>query len=146
MDVARLKALIDLVAGHSIANLEIVEGDTRVRIKAARNPAKSRGTAVSASAEDASRNAEDASKIEPDKSCLVSAPMSGTFFAAPSPSEPAFCQIGDPIEPDTTLCIIEAMKTLTLVPSSLSGRLRTILVANGSFVEIGQPLFEIAQD
>lgn len=77
---------------------------------------------------------------------LVSAPMLGTFYAAPKPGEPAFVSVGDRVEPDTVMCIIEVMKLMNSVHAGVSGVVRAVHAGNGELVEFGQPLFSIEQD
>jgi acetyl-CoA carboxylase biotin carboxyl carrier protein len=69
--------------------------------------------------------------------------MVGTFFSSPSPEAPAFVKVGDHVGPDTTVCIIEAMKVFNEIPAGMSGQVMAVLVQNGDPVEYGQPLFKL---
>ena len=73
----------------------------------------------------------------------VKAPMVGTFYATPSPENPPFVAVGSPVKADTTVCIIEAMKVMNEIPSEIAGTVVECLVANGTSVEFGQPLFRV---
>jgi acetyl-CoA carboxylase biotin carboxyl carrier protein len=74
----------------------------------------------------------------------IAAPMLGMFYAADGPGERPFVQVGDLIEPDTTVCIIEVMKMMNSVPAGVSGTVAEVCAANGDLVEEGAPLFVVA--
>ncbi len=69
--------------------------------------------------------------------------MVGTFYTAPDPESPPFVRVGDHVGPETTVCIIEAMKVFNQIPAAVSGRIVAVLVENGEPVEYGQPLFRV---
>lgn len=73
----------------------------------------------------------------------IKSPTVGTFYASPSPDEPAFLQVGTKVSPDTIVCLIEAMKVFNQIPAEVSGTVTAILVKNGDAVEYGQPLFRV---
>ena len=73
----------------------------------------------------------------------IDAPTVGTFYSSPTPEEPAFVNVGSNVQPDTTICIIEAMKVFNQIPAEKAGRIIEVLVASGDAVEFGQPLFRI---
>jgi acetyl-CoA carboxylase biotin carboxyl carrier protein len=73
----------------------------------------------------------------------IDAPTVGTFYLSPTPEEPSFVNVGSIVQPDTTICIIEAMKVFNQIPAEKAGRIVEVLVANGDPVEFGQPLFRI---
>jgi acetyl-CoA carboxylase biotin carboxyl carrier protein len=74
---------------------------------------------------------------------VIKSPMVGTFYAAPDPDSPPYVKVGDHVGPDTTVCIVEAMKVFNQIPAELSGRIVAMLVENGAPVEFGQPLFKL---
>ena len=76
---------------------------------------------------------------------LIKSPMVGTFYRAPSPESPAFVNEGDTVNPDSPVCIIEAMKVMNEIPAELAGEIKQVLVENGESVEYGQPLFKVKQ-
>jgi len=150
MDLRKLKTLIDLVADSGIAELEVTEGEDRVRI-AKFSPAPTAPTAAttviaSPSAEAPAGNgsvaATAAAAAEPEGHAVKS-PMVGTFYRSPSPGTAAFIELGQSIKPGDTLCIIEAMKLLNEIEAEVGGIVKQILVENGQPVEYGQPLFII---
>ncbi|QLQ23852.1 MAG: acetyl-CoA carboxylase biotin carboxyl carrier protein [Dechloromonas sp.] len=149
MDLRKLKKLIDLVQESGITELEVTEGEERVRI------AKNYGAPVvpmqhyvtppvlpGAAATAASAVALDDEDEVPDGH-VVKSPMVGTFYRAPSPGAEAFVQIGQVVKEGDTLCIIEAMKLLNEIEADASGVIKAILVENGEPVEFGAPLFVI---
>lgn len=73
----------------------------------------------------------------------IKSPMVGTFYRAPSPESPPYVQVGDRVNADTVLCIVEAMKLMNEIKAELSGTIQDILVENGQPVEYGQPMFKI---
>ena len=120
MDLRKLKKLIDLVQESGIAELEITEGEEKVKIV--------KGGVVSVSA-------------APVVAMPVKAPMVGTFYRSPSPDAKVFVEVGQAVKEGDTICIIEAMKLMNEIEADASGVVKAILVENGQPVEYGQPLF-----
>jgi acetyl-CoA carboxylase biotin carboxyl carrier protein len=150
MDLRKLKTLIDLVAESGIAELEVTEGEDRVRIaKFSPAPAAptSPTTIVAAPASSASGSVAavaTAPVAAPEPTGhVVKSPMVGTFYRSPSPGAAAFVELGHSVKPGDTLCIIEAMKLLNEIEAEVGGTVKEILVENGQPVEYGQPLFVI---
>ena len=149
MDLRKLKKLIDLVQESGIGEIEITEGEEKVRISR-----QSGGQAVimaapgmqpmamAAPAAAPVAPAAPAAPPEPVGHTLKS-PMVGTFYRAPSPGAPSFVEVGQSVTKGQTLCIIEAMKLLNEIESDVAGKVKAILVENGQPVEYGQPLFVI---
>ncbi len=157
MDLRKLKTLIDLVSESGVAELEITEGDDRVKIVnrvgaapvAAAAPAVI-ATPVVASAAPAAAPAP-AVAAEPatapvaaEDTRTINSPMVGTFYRAPSPGAKPFADVGQKVKAGDTVCIIEAMKLLNEIETEYDGVIKEILVENGQPVEFGQPLFVIA--
>jgi len=152
MDLRKLKTLIDLVAESGIAELEVTEGEDKVRIvkhAAAPAPPPAQATTVVAAAPaaptPAALAAEAAAAAEAEEAAghVVKSPMVGTFYRSPSPGAPAFIEQGAVVKAGDTLCIIEAMKLLNEIEADVGGTVKRILVENGQPVEYGQPLFII---
>lgn len=152
MDLRKLKTLIDLVEGSGIAELEISEGEERVRITRtvanaqpvyAQAPQPQMVTAVAAPTPAAPVVAEVAPPTTPEGH-VVKSPMVGTFYRSASPGAKAFVEVGQAVNNGETLCIIEAMKLLNEIEADKGGTIKAILVENGQPVEFGQPLFVIA--
>lgn len=156
MDLRKLKTLIDLVAESEISELEITEGDSKVKIVKSKPqaettiyspiamPAMYPGAMAAPQAQAAAPAAEAEAAPEQEEGYVVKAPMVGTFYRAPSPNSPAFVDVGKRVNEGDTLCIIEAMKLLNEIEADVSGVIKKILVENGEPVEFGQPLFIIA--
>jgi acetyl-CoA carboxylase biotin carboxyl carrier protein len=149
MDLRKLKKLIDLVQESGIAELEITEGEEKVKIvkggvvtvAAAVAPAAI-ATAPPAAAGAAAPAAAPAGEPEPgQEGHVVKAPMVGTFYRSPSPDAKAFVEVGQAVKEGDTICIIEAMKLMNEIEADASGVVKAILVENGQPVEYGQPLF-----
>ena len=154
MDLRKLKTLIDLVAESGVSELEVTEGEYKVRIVKnpapvaapvqqvyAPAPAAPVASAPSASATAAVAPAESA-PAEPTGHAVKS-PMVGTFYRSPTPGADSFVKIGDTVKEGQTLCIIEAMKLLNEIESDKAGVVKEILCENGQGVEFGQALFII---
>lgn len=148
MDLRKLKALVDLVEGSGIAELEISEGEERVRITrtvAASHQIYAAPQPISAPMAQAIAPAvvaEPSKPAEPEGH-VVKSPMVGTFYRSSSPGAKAFVDIGQSVNAGDTLCIIEAMKLLNEIESDKAGVIKAVLVENGQPVEYGQPLFVI---
>ena len=149
MDLRKLKKLIDLVQESGIGEIEITEGEEKVRIsrQAAATPMlvaspPMQTFAAGPAAGTAPPAATAAAPAQPAGHTLKS-PMVGTFYRAPSPGAPSFVDVGQSVSKGQTLCIIEAMKLLNEIESDASGTIKAILVENGQPVEYGQPLFLI---
>lgn len=151
MDLRKLKTLIDLVSESGISELEVTEGEGKVRIVKNAPPVYVQPTGgfapqVSAPAQSVALPAEGAAAAAPaaaPQGHVVTSPMVGTFYRAPSPGADPFVQVGDSVKEGQTLCIIEAMKLLNEIESDKTGVIKEILVENGQAVEYGQPLFVI---
>ena len=145
MDLRKLKKLIDLVQESGIAELEITEGEEKVKIV--------KGSAVGAAGVAAAPLPAEARPVvgaapvaaaEPEpaqEGHVVKAPMVGTFYRSPSPDAKSFVEVGQAVKEGDTICIIEAMKLMNEIEADASGTVKAILVENGQPVEYGQPLF-----
>ncbi|MDO9052654.1 MAG: acetyl-CoA carboxylase biotin carboxyl carrier protein [Gallionella sp.] len=147
MDLRKLKTLIELVEASGIAELEISEGEERVRITRtvasgqqmyAPAPQQQIMAAPVAAAPVAAPAAPAA-----EEGHVVKSPMVGTFYRSPSPGSKQFVDVGQNVNAGDTLCIIEAMKLLNEIDADHTGVIKAILVENGQPVEFGQPLFVI---
>ena len=149
MDLRKLKTLIDLVADSGIAELEITEGEGKVRIvkfSQSVQPVAYVPEAVAAAPAAPAAAAPAAAPAAPAAPAghSVKAPMVGTFYRAPNPGASPFVEVGQAVKEGEPLCIIEAMKLLNEIEADKSGVIKEILVENGEPVEYGQPLFVIA--
>jgi acetyl-CoA carboxylase biotin carboxyl carrier protein len=153
MDLRKLKTLIDLVAESGISELEITEGDGKVRIVKSQAapvmmqaPMQVAAPAVAGPAPGAAAAAPAAPAAaapEAPAGHLVKSPMVGTFYRSAQPGADPFVSVGSQVKEGDTLCIIEAMKLMNEIEADKSGTIKAVLVDNGSPVEFGQPLFAI---
>lgn len=147
MDLRKLKTLIDLVSESGVAELEITEGDDRVRIvnrSTAPAPIPVPTTiavpAPVAAAPEPSPAAAAASQPETKSSPVILSPMVGTFYRSPSPGAAPFVEVGDAVKKGQVIGIIEAMKLLNEVEADQDGVVKAFAAENGQPVEFGQPL------
>ncbi|MGN6319111.1 acetyl-CoA carboxylase biotin carboxyl carrier protein [Trinickia sp.] len=154
MDLRKLKTLIDLVSESGISELEVTEGEGKVRIVKNAPPVYVQQSApyappmtaaiptagVGAPEQAPAAAAAPAAAVQGH---VVTSPMVGTFYRSPSPGADPFIQVGDTVKEGQTLCIIEAMKLLNEIESDKAGVVKEILIENGQAVEYGQPLFVI---
>lgn len=153
MDIRKVKKLIELLEESGIAEIEIKEGEEAVRISRAPTgtvvpqfisaPVQPPAAAPAPATAPAAAPAAAAPARRKDEANYVTAPMVGTFYAAPSPTAKPFVQIGDSVKEGDVLCIIEAMKMMNQIESDRAGKVTAIMVKNGEPVEFGQPLFVI---
>jgi acetyl-CoA carboxylase biotin carboxyl carrier protein len=154
MDLRKLKKLIDLVQESGIGEIEITEGEEKVRISRQMNaapvimapamsPMAMPGQPMMMSPAMPGAAPAAAPAAEEPKGHTLKSPMVGTFYRAPSPGAPSFADVGQSVTKGQTVCIIEAMKLLNEIESDATGTIKAILVENGQPVEYGQPLFLI---
>ena len=150
MDIRKVKKLIELLEESGIAEIEIKEGEEAVRISRmptgayAQPPAQYMMAPPAAIAAPVAPAPVEAPPAKPRANeHVVTAPMVGTFYAAPTPGAKAFVDIGDEVKVGQVLCIIEAMKMMNQIEADKSGKVTSIMAQNGDPVEFGQPLFVI---
>ena len=149
MDLRKLKKLIDLVQDSGIAELEITEGEEKVRITSVQAgqqtvyaQAPMMAPAMMQAPAAAPAGPAAAEPAEPDGH-VVKSPMVGTFYRTPSPGAKAFVEVGQSVKAGDTLCIIEAMKLMNEIEADEAGVIKAILIEGGQPVEYGEPLFII---
>jgi acetyl-CoA carboxylase biotin carboxyl carrier protein len=149
-DVRRIRHLVELMKEHDLAEVDLQQGDVRIQLRrGASGPPTVVGVpqAIAAPAPVAAAPPAPDAAAAPEASAkgiaLIKSPMVGTFYTAPDPDSPPFVKVGDHIGPDTTVCIVEAMKVFNQIPAEASGRIIAVLAENGAPVEFGQPLFKV---
>src|SRR5450830_1720562 len=152
MDLRKLKTLIDLVAESDIEELEVTEGESKVRIVKSSatpqnqvvmmQPQAAYPQTIQAGAPAPVAAAAPVAPAAPEGH-IVKSPMVGTFYRSSAPGAPAFAEVGKEVKEGETICIIEAMKLLNEIDADKAGVIKQILVENGQPVEFGQPLFVI---
>jgi acetyl-CoA carboxylase biotin carboxyl carrier protein len=154
MDLRKLKKLIDLVEESGITELEVTEGEEKVRIAkqapVAYQPAYAMSPTAPVPVQQAAPTARSASSVDLDDDLddmpegeVVKSPMVGTFYRSASPGSDPFVEVGSTVKVGDTLCIVEAMKLLNEIESDCAGTVKAILIENGQPVEYGEPLFII---
>jgi acetyl-CoA carboxylase biotin carboxyl carrier protein len=130
-DVRKIRRLVELMNEHELAEMDLRQGDMRIQLRRATEPAR-------AASPPAAENVETEEHI-----ALIKSPMVGTFYSASDPDSGPYVKVGDPVGPDTTVCIVEAMKVFNEIPAEVSGKIVAVLVENGEPVEFGQPMFKV---
>ena len=155
MDLRKLKTLIDLVEASDISELELTEGEEKVKISRQNNKAQSLAPVnyvqqpiqPPVNQQPQAQTEEPLGKVDSttiDNKDAITSPMVGTFYRSASPDSAPFIDIGSIVKKGETLCLIEAMKILNEIESDKEGTISKILIENGQPVEFGQPLFEIS--
>jgi acetyl-CoA carboxylase biotin carboxyl carrier protein len=153
LDLIKIKQVVDLMKKSDLSEFEIQDQDFKLRIKrdlpgrapiaAPAAPVAAAPAPVAAPAPAAAAPAPAAPAAADPSIKLVTSPMVGTYYATPSPENPPFVTVGSPIKADSVVCIIEAMKVMNEIQSEIAGTVVECLVANGTSVEFGQPLFRV---
>jgi acetyl-CoA carboxylase biotin carboxyl carrier protein len=150
---SKLKQIIEMMKDHNLAEITIKQGEEELCVKK-QAPAQPQITAVpmfpgqvpgavpGAAADPAAGQTPQAS-ASGEKHAEIKSPLVGTFYAQPSPDSEPFVELGSRVEPDTVVCIIEAMKVMNEIKAEMSGVIVDVVAASGSAVEYGQVLFKI---
>jgi acetyl-CoA carboxylase biotin carboxyl carrier protein len=153
MDLRKLKTLIELVETSGIAELEIQEGEERVRITRALSASQHAGNLPASTFVTPAPQPTAIPGAPPEPAAatpaaaeghVVKSPMVGTFYRSASPGAKPFVEIGDTVQKGDALCIVEAMKLMNEIEADTTGTIKAILAENGQPIEFGQPLFVIA--
>ena len=149
-DLKDLQALLDLMGRYDLAEIELEGEGQRLRLRKTETSSAqvlsfpAVGQLPAAAPSQATPAAQpSAAPTLPANIRQVTSPMVGTFYRSSSPEADPFVKEGDVVEPDTILCIVEAMKVMNEIPAGIAGIVREILVKNGESVEYGRPLFRI---
>jgi acetyl-CoA carboxylase biotin carboxyl carrier protein len=150
-DVRKVRKFIELMNEHDLSEIDLRQGDQRIRLRrgpetvtVATSPAAPPGSPQAFSAnQGAATDTKRGAAAPEDGTTSIRSPMVGTFYAAASPESPPFVKIGDQVGPETTVCIVEAMKVFNEIPAECSGRIIAVLAQSGDAVEFGQPLFRV---
>jgi acetyl-CoA carboxylase biotin carboxyl carrier protein len=147
-DVRKIRRLVELMREHDLSEIDLRQGETRIQLRRGGSLAAgaSAGPAAAPGASPATAAAAVGPQLAPAEEqhlVVVKSPMVGTFYAAPDPESPPYVKVGDHVGPETTVCIIEAMKVFNQIPAEVSGKIVSVLVDNGESVEFGQPLFKV---
>jgi acetyl-CoA carboxylase biotin carboxyl carrier protein len=144
-EVKKVRRLIELMKEHDLSELDLKQGDNRVRIRRGGEVVAYTAPAAAPARPGAAGPAPTAGgePAAPDRTIVIKSPMVGTFYKASGPDTAPFVKVGDRIGPEKTVCIVEAMKVFNEIPAGVSGQVVAILVENGAPVEFGQPLIKV---
>ena len=149
-DVRKIRRLVELMKEHDLGEINLQQGDVRIQLRRAvtATPAAIAPPPLPAASQPSGppapeSNVSAASEPDTTDSAVIKSPMVGTFYTAPDPDSPPFVKEGDHVGPETTVCIVEAMKVFNQIPAEMSGRIIALLAENGASVEFGQPLFKV---
>ena len=149
MDLRKVKKLIELLEESGLSEIEITEGDDKVRITKGGKQVPQRNIVETIQESETLTPNENIDEHAKQKNNAefheVKAPMIGTYYQSPEPDAEAFVKVGDPISDGDTLCIIEAMKMMNKIESDVSGTIERIMVQNGDPVEFDQVLFLVSK-
>ncbi len=147
-DVKRVRRLVELMKEHDLSELDLKDGEQRVRLRRGQDPIISYPSYPAPPSAPQPASAPAASGTAPvapaaESGVIIKSPMVGTFYLSANPESPPFVKVGDHIGPETTVCIVEAMKVFNQIPAEVSGQIVAIIADNGQPVEFGQPLFRV---
>jgi acetyl-CoA carboxylase biotin carboxyl carrier protein len=153
MEIQHIRDLIGLMKENELTEVRIVEGEMRLLLKRGSAAVEAPVTVTPLAApslpvqvQAGSAAAPVAPKPVEELGATINSPMVGTFYSAPSPDSDIFARVGDHVNKDTVVCIVEAMKVMNEIKAEVSGTIQKILVQNAQAVEFGQPLFQIKLD
>lgn len=151
-DVRKIRRLVELMNEHDLAEIDLRQADQRIRLR--RGPeqhAVMAGPALLPAGSTAHPETVPPHRVGPPPAAdeeadlvLIKSPMVGTFYTSPSPDADPFVNVGDRVGPETTVCVVEAMKVFNEIPAECSGQIVAVVAENGAPVEFGQPLFKVA--
>jgi acetyl-CoA carboxylase biotin carboxyl carrier protein len=147
LDVRAIRHLVRLMKRYDLTAIDFIEGPTQIRLRR-RGPEapmtyQPGPTAYPAPLPQVAPVAPVAATPAAPSGIVIKSPMVGTFYSSSSPDAPPYINVGSPVRPDTTVCIIEAMKVFTDIPSGVTGIIAEVLVKSGETVEFDQPLFRV---
>jgi acetyl-CoA carboxylase biotin carboxyl carrier protein len=151
-DLRRIRRLVELMKEHDLSALDLRQGEMQIRLRRGTEPVAALaygsppGPAPAGSplpGPGGEAQPEAGASSEAEQMAVIRSPMVGTFYAAPDPDSPPYVKVGDHVGPETTVCIVEAMKVFNQIPAEVSGKIAAVLAENGEPVEFGQPLFKV---
>ncbi len=146
-DVKKVRKFIELMNEHDLAEIDLKQGDQRIRLRRPEAVTMAAVPSMPVAPQPSATVGGDRKTAEPatdeSKFIVIKSPMVGTFYASPNPDSPPFVKVGDRVGPDTTVCIVEAMKVFNELPAECSGRIVAVLAQSGDAVEFNQPLFRV---
>ena len=155
-DVERIRQLVEMMKEHDLNEVSLKHGDRRIRLRrkdepapvVVSAPAAAPGVmpAVAAAPVPSAAPAAPvpaAEAVDGDNISVVTSPMVGTFYSKPNPNAETYVKVGDHVEADTIVCVVEAMKMFNEIPAGISGKIVAVLVKNEEAVDVNKPLFKV---
>lgn len=145
-DVERIRELIELMKEHELSEVDLRQDMQRIRLKRGGDEpvmVPAAVPAVAAPAAAAPAAAPAAAEAEDDNAVYITSPTVGTFYSKPKPDSPNFVKVGDMVDAETIVCLVEAMKMFNEIPAGVSGKVVACLVENEDAVEVNKPLFKV---
>jgi len=150
-DVRKVRRFIELMNEHDLSEIDLRQADQRIRLRRGPEMVTVAGavqplaptSSTGPKASDGSTLGAVAAAAEDANALFVRSPMVGTFYTTASPDSPPFVKVGDQVGPESTVCIVEAMKVFNEIPAECSGKIAAVLATTGQSVEYGQPLFRV---
>jgi acetyl-CoA carboxylase biotin carboxyl carrier protein len=147
-DIKRIRRLVELMKAHDLNEIDLRDGEQQIRLRRDEETIVTHAAPVIPAPAVAPPAAQAPAAAAPataeDDGLFITSPMVGTFYTAASPETEDFVKVGDHVGPETTVCIVEAMKVFNEIPAEVSGKIVTVLVQNGDPVEFGQKLYKLA--
>lgn len=149
-DVDRIRELIELMKEHELSEIDLKQVDRRIRLRRGNDqpamigyPAGPAAMPMAAPAAPAAAPAAEAAPADDANATYITSPMVGSFYSRPKPDAETFVKVGDIVQPDTIVCIVEAMKTFNELPAGVSGKIAAVLVNDEDPVDVNKQLFKI---
>jgi acetyl-CoA carboxylase biotin carboxyl carrier protein len=146
-DVRKIRRLVELMKEHELNEIDLRQNDMRIQLRRGGTPVVVSGGTCPAPAPPppvtSAKAAPATQESEEEQIALIKSPIVGTFYAAPDPESSPYVKVGDHVGPETTVCVVEAMKVFNEIPAEVAGKIVAVLVENGDPVEYGQPLFKV---
>jgi acetyl-CoA carboxylase biotin carboxyl carrier protein len=149
-DVRKVRKFIELMNEHDLTEIDLRQGDQRLRLRrgpetvtVAAMPSLAPSTASTMASHGQQGDKKAAAQADDANATVIRSPMVGTFYSASTPEQPPFVKVGDQVGPETTVCIVEAMKVFNEIPAECAGRIVAVLAQSGDPVEFNQPLFRV---
>ncbi len=149
LDIRKLKELVRLMVNNDLTELDLRDAEEQVTLRrhgpgGAPQVVTAPAAITSSAPADPAVSGATAVAEAPDLDlATIDSPMVGTFYAAPNPDSPPFVNVGDPIGPETVVCLVEAMKIFNEIKAECSGIIEKVMVSSGESVEFGQPMFKV---
>lgn len=147
-DIERVRQLVSLMKEQELTEIDLRQGQKRIRLRSGQETAyvaapMAHAAPAAAPPSAAAASAADTSSSDDAEASYIKSPMVGTFYLAGKPGDPPFVKVGDHVTPETTVCIIEAMKMFNEIPAGVSGKIVEVVAKNEDAVDVGRPLFKI---